>query len=128
MHTSDILKILSDMKLFHITKKKNLQSILDIGLLPEYTQGLRRSWSTKRLPKRVWLTDSIAIPIKQAGDTFVESEWCVLEIDAKYLNIMPHRTTCYEEGKNIDIPNEFVTFDAVPKENIKVLALSTINL
>lgn len=124
MHTSDTLKMLSEMKLFHITKKQNLQSIFKLGLLPEYTQGIRTRWATKRLPKRIWLTDDVTVPIKQAGSTFIQSEWSVLEIDTKELNIMPHRTTCYEEDKNIDIPNEFVCFDAIPKEKIKVLDLS----
>lgn len=115
-------------KLFHITKRQNTESILKKGLLPEYTNGLRTRWATKNLPKKTWLTDDISIPIRQAGTTFSEKDWIVLEIDSSQLDIHPHRTTCYEEGKNINIPNEFITFNVIPKEKIKLIDLSTIYL
>jgi hypothetical protein len=115
------------MKLFHITKKKNLKSILKLGLVPEYTQGIRTnsSWEYRKPPKRIWLTDDITLPIKQAGDTFNETDWVVLEIDTEMLNVMPHRRMCWESIKVVDLPNEFVTCDIIPKEKIKVVELST---
>ncbi len=115
------------MKLFHITKKKNLKSILELGLVPEYTQGIRTnlSWQYKKPPKRIWLTDYITVPIKQAGDTFNGTDWVVLEIDTEMLNIMPHRRVSWEQSKVVDSPNEFVTCDIIPKEKIKVVDLST---
>jgi ribosomal protein L21E len=117
------------MKLFHITKKKNLKSILKLGLLPEYTQGIRGdlTWALKKPTNQIWLTDDIAVPIKQAGDTFNETDWVVLEIDTEMLNVMPHRRMCWESNKVVDSPNEFVALDVIPKEKIKVVELSTTN-
>lgn len=120
------MKNKASTKLFHLTKKQNAKSILEKGLLPEYTNGLRTRWATKTLPKRTWLTDNVSIPIRQAGSTFSEKDWIVLEIDSSQLDIQPHRTTCYEEGRNLDIPNEFVTFNEIPKKNIKVVDLSVL--
>ena len=130
MHTSDILKILSEMKLFHITKKQNLKSILELGLVPEYTQGIRTdlTWAYRKLPKRIWLTDDITLPIKQAGNTFNETNWVVLEIDTETLNVIPHRRMCWKQSKLVDLPNEFECCDIIPKEKIKVVELSLNNL
>ena len=114
------------MKLFHITKKKNLKGILELGLVPEYTQGIRTdlTWAYRKPPKLIWLTDDITLPIKQAGDTFNETDWVVLEIDIEMLNVMPHRRMCWEQSKLVDSPNEFVSCGIILKEKIKVVDLS----
>lgn len=75
------------MKLFHITTEKNLQNILQNGLIPFRGLGLARKEHQKYFEKTfgyvVFLTDNVeAIATKQDGDAWIrENKAVVIELD-----------------------------------------------
>lgn len=77
--------------LFHITPRKNLESIASLGIIPEFTRGL-----TCRQPHHrfsvVWLTDNPEhILTTQAGDDWIrENDPVILTVDCKGLDIKPY--------------------------------------
>jgi len=107
------------MKLYHVTKREHLSSILKKGLIPYHRKGI-----TCNIPKshiqqpRVWLTDNIDIPKVQLGNLWDEKSWVVLEVNTSDLDVFPHMTTCYPDGLNKPISGEYVVFGIIPPTKI----------
>lgn len=76
------------MILYHITPRKNLESIFSNGLIPLYKDGL--NCLDEKEPV-VWLTDDPDYVLeKQAGDRWIqENDPVVLSIDCSLLDIKP---------------------------------------
>jgi len=72
--------------LYHITAKKNVDSILSKGLIPNFQRGLSRR---QDYAPCVWLTDDTDYILEtQAGDLWrEENDPVVLEIDADGLDV-----------------------------------------
>jgi len=102
------------MKLYHITKSKNIVSILNIGILPKYGKGLTRKGCDK-----VFLTNDIDRIIKTQGGVTWESGIAIIEVDVK--DYETHIYKCYVQPKYSDF--EF-TIDKVEVNeiiNIKII-------
>jgi hypothetical protein len=82
--------------MFHITARKNLESIKKLGIIPAYTKGLT-CYRTKHTA--VWLTDNPEhILTTQAGEEWVKkNDPVVLKVECKGLDIKPY--TSYTTGK-----------------------------
>jgi len=102
-------------KLYHITPKKNIISILQQGLYPAGGKGICVGKGRK---DHVFLTNDIdRIVSEQAGERWIrQQEAIVLEVDIRELSVVPYEYT-YRENSKSDF--EFVC-DHVPPEVIQV--------
>jgi len=98
------------MRFYHITKKKNINSIMKLGILPKYKQGL----STYREHTKVFLTNDIEKIIKTQGGNEWETSIAIIEVEVEKHE--PHTYTCYDPPKYSDF--EFIV-DKVSVEEIK---------
>lgn len=75
------------MKLYHITPKKNLKSILTNGLIPGHNRGLGKGCS------EIFLTDNPNFILNtQAGPNWIEQHKpVILEIDTESYVLKSHR-------------------------------------
>lgn len=108
------------MILFHVTKQKNLTSILSDGLLIAKSGvggiTLKKIWN----PPRIFLTDNPEVPIKQLDYLIYKEDWIILEIDCSTIRIEPHMSSfAKEKEKNNIIPNEFVVYNDISPNFIK---------
>jgi len=101
------------MKLYHITRPKNIESILTIGILPKMGKGLTREGFNE-----VFLTNNIDKIIKTQGGTDWENNIAILEVDIE--NHKPHIYKCYGQPKYSDF--EF-TVPMVPSDKITGITL-----
>jgi len=107
------------MKLYHVTKREYLSSILEKGLIPYHSKGILCNIPESYMQQpRVWLTDNIDIPKVQLGILWDEKSWVALEVDTSDLDVFPHMTTCYTEGLNKHISGEHVVFGIIPPTKI----------
>ena len=111
--------------LYHITPRRNLESILKHGIIPAYSWGL--SGIDKQ--KAVYLTDNPKyILITQAGNTWVSRYDPIiiklnianLEIKKKYSHHTGHPTICdheyyYDGIIRLDVETDFEVLE-IPKE------------
>ena len=87
------------MKLYHITRKENIDSIIEKGIIPNYRKGLGSRGSDK-----VFLTNDVNKIIKTQGGIEWETNIAIIEVDVK--NYKPHLYNCYVIPKESDY--EFV--------------------
>jgi len=103
------------MKLYHLTHEDYVPSILSKGLIPGYSKGMKVN--PEKPSNYVFLTDNIEHVLKQ---NMYRSGWIVLEVDIEGLDVKQHITRCFEPGKNIPIPNEFIFEGIIEPKRIKV--------
>lgn len=104
------------MILYHITKKKWLESIMTYGLKPAYRKGIL----LKGRCKNVFLTNNInKILVEHCGIQYIKKhEFVVLHIDCTNIKLEPTR---YRNGATYTISDfEFETNKIHPSKIIKI--------
>lgn len=109
------------MNLFHVTARKNLQSILTNGLIPLKSQGLTMVWPPRT--KCVWLTsDFTYILDTQCGiDWIKRNDPAILKVDCDGLDVVPY--IAYATGKLV--PHEYQYFGIIGSMRIKQYTLES---
>lgn len=98
------------MRFFHITRLRNIESILSLGIIPDYRKGL----TLKREPwKKVFVTNDPERIIRTQGGKAWEKGIAVIEVEIDACE--PHRYSAREPHTLSDF--EFTT-DKIPPENI----------
>lgn len=107
--------------MYHITKKKHIESILKKGILPDYRSGITSFKHKKH--KLVFLTnDILLISLTQCGIDYCKKyELVALEINTINLNIEPHKYSSYGTYTLSDF--EYVTTNIKPENIIKIINL-----
>lgn len=104
------------MILYHITPRKNLESIKELGIIPAYAKGITCYTYTYKKPV-VWLTDNPEyILTSQAGEDWIkENDPIVIKVNCDGLNIKPY--TSYNTN---EIVNHEFYFEGTIKQHFGV--------
>lgn len=92
---------MNETVLFHITPRKNLESIAVLGLIPEYSSGLS-CWRPHHRLSVVWLTDNPDYILEaQAGDRWIrDNDPVILKVNCKDLDVKPYISYSGEKAKH----------------------------
>ncbi len=85
------------MVLYHVTKRKNLESIMKYGILPNFHKGLTCGGKKH---KKVFITnDPDRIIRTQGGSGWISEDTLILEIDVLDTEIESYAYSGYADGK-----------------------------
>lgn len=103
--------------LYHITKTKNVESILNFGIVPQKLSKRKGITTHYYIQEKVYLTNDIQKIInEQMGEEFFNKHsWSIVEVDVTDLKVEAHKYHFKETPTYSDF--EFVVKN-VPAENI----------
>ena len=106
--------------LYHITKKKHIDTIFTNGLIANRYKGIFIGDKSKQYKKNIWLTDDVDYIIEeQLGWKRFYQEYTIIEVRLNqelYDKIQPYKSLDDLDKPN---PHEFVIQEPIEKEYLK---------
>ena len=103
------------MKLYHITHKSNVKSILKNGLIPSFSSGLSVTKRSKK--KLVWLTDNPEFIISSQYDQNRVNDLRIIEVNID--GLLVGARAVYPTGRMSICNHEFFTVGKISPKRLK---------